>query len=617
MIQWFNIGYWGIERLQKIFSFEAMDSMVFNRLDFWLFFIFIMILFTMLHKHQLVRSMFITVVSLFLYFKTSGLFVLLLALSIVVNYALGRRIFKAPSDLRRKWIIAFSATFNVLLLGFFKYGLFFTESYNKLFHTNFKAVNFFAEWGNGFFGDNTFETMILLPAGVSFFTFQSISYVVDIYRKEITPVKNLWDYAFYVTYFPHVIMGPIVRARDFIPQIYKPFQLNKQVFSESVFLIMKGLIKKIVLADFIAVHFIDKIVDSPEAYPGFVSILAMWGYSLQIYGDFSGYTDIAIGISRLMGFELLPNFNSPYKANSVADFWRRWHKSLGSWLRDYLYIPLGGNKKGSIGTYIAILIIFIYMIFITGWYDLIFIYLGLMAVVAAGVSMNKEANYILKGFTMAYAAAFVIGVTWVCFLGWYDPITISVYLGSLALYAMLMLFSKSFSSLMNRDLNLLITMVVGGLWHGATQNFMIWGAMNGLALVVYNYWKKISPYEKSNWLLVHFWKVFLTFNFITFTRIWFRLKEDGKPNAMLNHIYNHFNFDWEKLGAVLWNFGPVFIIIGIGFFLHWIPQRWKDAGVAVFSKTPMVLQLLMVAISVVLMYQAVSGEFKAFVYLEF
>src|SRR3989338_2841595 len=220
-IQWYNISYWGIERLQKIFSFEATDSMVFNRLDFWLFFIFIMIFFTMLHKHQLVRSMFITVVSLFLYYKTSGLFVLLLALSIVVNYVLGRRIFNAPSDLRRKWIIAFSAAFNM-----------------------------FAQWGNGFFGDHTFETMILLPAGVSFFTFQSISYVVDIYRKEITPVKNFWDYAFYVTYFPHVIMGPIVRARDFIPQIYKPFQLNKQVFGESVFLIMKGLFKKIVLADF-------------------------------------------------------------------------------------------------------------------------------------------------------------------------------------------------------------------------------------------------------------------------------------------------------------------------------------------------------------------------------
>lgn len=617
MMQWFDMSFLGSERLQKIFSFEAQDSMVFNRLDFWLFFIFIMIFFTMLHKHQLVRSIFITLVSLFLYYKTSGLFVLLLGLSITVNFGLGKWIFKAESDLKRKWIIAFSAIFNVFFLAYFKYALFFTESFNKLFHTKYEIFNQFALWGNGFFGDNTFETMILLPAGVSFFTFQSISYVVDIYRKEIEPVKNYWDYAFYVTYFPHVIMGPIVRARDFIPQIYQKFQLNKQQFSESVFLILKGLVKKIVLADFIAIHFIDKVVDAPEAYPGFVSIMAMWGYSLQIYGDFSGYTDIAIGLSRLMGFELLPNFNSPYKANSVADFWRRWHKSLGAWLRDYLYIPLGGNKRGSIGTYIAILLIFVFLIFITGWYDLIYVYLGLMAVVSLNASLKKETNYIAKGFAMAYIVIFAVIIGIAAASGKFDWITMSVYAGLLILYALLMTLSTGFSGLVNRDMNLLITMVVGGLWHGSTQNFVIWGAMNGVALIIYNHWKKFSPYEKSNWLIVNFWKIFLTFNFITFTRIWFRLKEDGKPGKMLNHIYENFNFDWETLGTVLWSFGPVFIIILIGFILHWLPQRLKDAGVAVFAKTPMVVQMLLVAVSVLLMYQAVSGEFKAFVYFEF
>lgn len=616
-MQWFDMSFLGSERLQKIFSFEAQDSMVFNRLDFWLFFIFIMIFFTMLHKHQLVRSIFITLVSLFLYYKTSGLFVLLLGLSITVNFGLGKWIFRAESDLKRKWIIAFSAIFNVFFLAYFKYALFFTESFNKLFHTKYEVLNQFALWGNGFFGDNTFETMILLPAGVSFFTFQSISYVVDIYRKEIEPVKNYWDYAFYVTYFPHVIMGPIVRARDFIPQIYQKFQLNKQQFSESVFLIMKGLVKKIVLADFIAIHFIDKVVDAPEAYPGFVSIMAMWGYSLQIYGDFSGYTDIAIGLSRLMGFELLPNFNSPYKANSVADFWRRWHKSLGAWLRDYLYIPLGGNKRGSVGTYIAILVIFVFLIFITGWYDLIYIYLGLMAVVSLSASLKKETNYIAKGFAMAYIVIFAVIIGFAAVGGNFDWITMSVYAGILILYALLMLLSTEFSGLVSRDMNLLITMVVGGLWHGSTQNFVIWGAMNGVALIIYNHWKKFSPYEKSNWLIVHFWKIFLTFNFITFTRIWFRLKEDGKPGKMLDHIYRNFNFDWETLWTVLWSFGPVFIIILVGFILHWLPQSWKDAGVAVFAKTPMVVQMLMIAISVVLMYQAVSGEFKAFVYFEF
>lgn len=553
-----------MERLHEIFSFAPMSSMTFNRLDFWLFFIFIMMLFSMLHKHQLMRSIFITVVSLFLYYKTSGLFVLLLGLSIIVNYGLGKWIFQQTKDSARKWIIAFSAVFNVFFLAYFKYAYFFTESYNKLFQTDFKIMNQFAVWGNGFFGDGTFETTILLPAGVSFFTFQSISYVVDIYRKEIEPVKNFWDYAFYVTYFPHVIMGPIVRARDFIPQIYKPFQLNKKVFSESVFLIVKGLFKKIILADYIAVHFIDKVVDSPEAYPGFVSVMAMWGYSLQIYGDFSGYTDVAIGLSRLMGFELLPNFNSPYKANSVADFWRRWHISLGSWLRNYLYIPLGGNKKGTVGTYIAILIIFIFLIFITGWYELIFVYIGLMA-----------------------------------------------------LYGIAVLISPAVKTFMHRDLNLLITMIIGGLWHGPSQNFVIWGAMNGAALVIYNYWKKISPYENKSWLIVHFWKILITFNFITFTRIWFRLKEDGAPNKMLDRIFNHFDFDWTVLGTVLWSFGTVFILIGVGFILHWLPQRMKDGGVAAFAKLPMVVQMIGIALAILFMYQAVSDSFKPFVYLEF
>ena len=489
---------------------------------------------------------------------------LLLGLSIIVNYGLGKWIFQQTKDSARKWIIAFSAVFNVFFLAYFKYAYFFTESYNKLFQTDFKIMNQFAVWGNGFFGDGTFETTILLPAGVSFFTFQSISYVVDIYRKEIEPVKNFWDYAFYVTYFPHVIMGPIVRARDFIPQIYKPFQLNKKVFSESVFLIVKGLFKKIILADYIAVHFIDKVVDSPEAYPGFVSVMAMWGYSLQIYGDFSGYTDVAIGLSRLMGFELLPNFNSPYKANSVADFWRRWHISLGSWLRNYLYIPLGGNKKGTVGTYIAILIIFIFLIFITGWYELIFVYIGLMA-----------------------------------------------------LYGIAVLISPAVKTFMHRDLNLLITMIIGGLWHGPSQNFVIWGAMNGAALVIYNYWKKISPYENKSWLIVHFWKILITFNFITFTRIWFRLKEDGAPNKMLDRIFNHFDFDWTVLGTVLWSFGTVFILIGVGFILHWLPQRMKDGGVAAFAKLPMVVQMIGIALAILFMYQAVSDSFKPFVYLEF
>lgn len=553
-----------MERLLHAFSFNEKEPLIFTQLDFWLFFLAVMIIFSAIQKNYFVRSFFLTAVSLFFYFKTSGLYVILLGLSLVVNYLLGEAIFKTESQKAKKWIIAASAFFNLSLLAYFKYAYFFTESFNEMFHTDYEVVNHLAVWGNGFFGEGSFVTKIILPVGVSFFTFQSISYVVDIYRKEVQPVKDFFDYTFFVTFFPQLVAGPIVRARDFIPQIRQPFQLDKNDFSWAVILIVKGLIKKIVLADYIAIHFIDKVADAPEAYPGFVSILAMWGYSLQIYGDFSGYTDIAIGVSRLMGFKLLENFNSPYKAVSVADFWRRWHKSLGSWLRDYLYIPLGGNKSGGLGTYIATTLIFVFLIFITQWYELIFVYAGLMAIYGIGI-----------------------------------------------------LVIPNFKQYVHRDLNLLITMIVGGLWHGASENFVIWGAMNGAALVIYKYWKSISPYENKQWLIVHFWKVFLTFNFITFTRIWFRLEDDGAPMVMLNQIWNNFNFSMDTLGLVLWTFRSVFWVMLIGYIFHWLPQRIKNTYEGWFKKSPMLLQVLAVAVIIFVMYQAVSDTFKPFVYFQF
>lgn len=552
-----------MEKIYNLFSFNVEEPLIFTQLDFWLFFILVMVVFSAIHKHFLVRSIFLTVISLFFYFKTSGLFVLLLGLTLVVNYLFGSLVGKTDKDRSKKWLIAGSVIFNLLLLGYFKYAYFFTDSFNQLFQTKYEIVNQFALWGNGFFGEGTFVDKILIPVGVSFFTFHNISYVVDIYRKEIK-VSSFFDFTFYVTYFPHLVAGPIVRARDFIPQINQSFTLNKQDFSWSLVQITKGLFKKIVLADYIAVHFIDKIADSPEAYPGFVSVLAMWAYSLQIYGDFSGYTDIAIGISRLMGFTLLENFNSPYKAVSVADFWRRWHKSLGSWLRDYLYIPLGGNRSGGLGTYIATTIIFVFLIFITQWYELIYVYLGLMILY---------------------------------FLCWHLLPKVKNYL--------------------NRDLNLLITMVVGGLWHGASENFVIWGSMNGLALIFFQYWKKISPYENSTAWGIRAWRIFLTFNFITFTRIWFRLDEAGEPMKMLNHIWVHFDFTWDLFVKVLETYQAVFCLILSGFVLHWLPQSWKDKGTLLFARIPFVFQAICIAFSVFLMYQAISDTFKPFVYFQF
>jgi D-alanyl-lipoteichoic acid acyltransferase DltB (MBOAT superfamily) len=406
--------------------------------------------------------------------------------------------------------------------------------------------------------------IIVLPVGVSFFTFQSISYVVDIYRNEVKPVNNFFDYAFFVSFFPQLVAGPIVRARDFIPQIRQPFQLNHQDFSWAIIQIVKGFIKKVILADYIAVHFIDKVADAPEAFPGFISILAMWGYSLQIYGDFSGYTDIAIGTSRLMGFKILENFNSPYKAISVADFWRRWHISLGSWLRDYLYIPLGGNRSGGIGTYISTIVILIFLIFITQWYWLLFIYLGL-----------------------------------------------------LVLYISCSLIFPNFKKYVHRDLNLLITMVIGGLWHGASENFVMWGAMNGAALIIYNHWRKLSPYENSHSFFVRFWRILFTFNFITFTRIWFRLEEDGLPARMLNQIWYNFDLNSETFSILMTGFDTALYVMVFGYILHWLPSKTKLFGEKLFTKMPMILQSIVVAIIMICIYQAFSDTFKPFVYFQF
>jgi alginate O-acetyltransferase complex protein AlgI len=553
-----------MNRLQELFSFQQQESLLFTRLDFWLFFMLVMVVFIFIHKKYLLRSIFLTAVSLFFYFKTSGNFVLLLGLMLLLNYGLGLLVDRTQVKSRQVFWLSLGVSINLAGLAYFKYAYFFTEAFNAQFGTDFNVVNQFAVWGNELFGKGSFVDKILVPVGVSFFTFHNISYLVDISRKEIKAARNFFDYALYVTYFPHLIAGPIVRARDFLPQVNAPYQLSKYDFSWSLWMIGKGLLKKLVFADYIAVQFIDKVLDAPETYPGYVGIIAMFAYSLQIYTDFSGYTDMAIGVSKLMGFTLLENFNSPYKSVSVADFWRRWHKSLGSWLRDYLYIPLGGNQKGSIATGIMTAVILGFLYFITGWVELWYTY-GIL----------------------------------------------------LAVYLLLWQFWKAFRSFAVRDLNLLITMVVGGLWHGASQNFVIWGAMNGLALVLYNYWKKISPYEKSNWWLIRAWRIFLTLSFITFTRIWFRLPEAELPLLFLQHITQH--FDWKlDTWYLVWNtYQVVFYLIILGFITHWLPQSWKDRTVQFFAKWPMVFQALSFALAVFVLYQAVSDSFKAFVYFQF
>ena len=338
----------------------------------WAMLSFMMIFYSLKDKNQAIRNTFLLAASLFFYYKSSGLFFTILIFSTFVDYIIGKGIFKAKKLFIRKALVVTSISINLLVLALFKYAYFFSDSFKIFldtlntafgydFYTQWNFNEVLAKWSSESLGKGFTFSKIILPVGVSFFTFQTISYTVDIYRGQLKPLKNILDFGFYVSFFPQLVMGPIVRATDFIPQMYKPYSISKYQFGLALFWILNGLLKKAFLADFIANGFIDYSFQNPEMSTGFQCLMAIFGYSLQVYADFSGYTDMAIGIALLMGFTLNQNFNSPYKAKNVGEFWKRWHISLSTWLRDYLYIPLGGNKKGTFASYLVLGIMIIIM----------------------------------------------------------------------------------------------------------------------------------------------------------------------------------------------------------------------------------------------------------------
>ena len=552
-------SFFNTNRFNDIFSIYPFP-LAFNEMYFWMFFAIVYTIYAFIYKKQLLRNSYLFFVSIFFFYKISGLFFVLLIYTTVFDYFMGRFIYNAPGKKQKLLLLIVSVSSNLALLSYFKYGAFFVNTINQIAGTDFEFINVFAQWQLNLFTGNVIEIKdLLIPVGISFYTFQSISYAVDIYRGQLHPVKRFIDFAFFVSFFPQLLMGPIVRAIDFIPQIYRPYDITRSEVSWAGFMIIKGLIKKIVVADFIKVAFINAILAEPASHSGFENLSAMWAYSMFIYADFSGYTDIAIGLGMLMGFRLHQNFNSPYKANSVADFWRRWHMSLSSWLRDYLYIPLGGNRKGTIGSYICIGLILLFIIAFTGMYALIFVFI-------------------------------LITIMFWC-ISYYFP---------------------SFKNFITTDINLLITMILGGLWHGPSVNFLKWGALNGIGLVFYKYWKRISPYEKSNFILTHAWKVFITFNFITFTRIFFIVQDPEKSNQVIQQIFGGGGYTnaWEII-STNW---IVFSILLIAFIIHWLPIGVKNNYTSMYKSIPIAFQVLIITVLVILMYQASVDERVPFSY---
>ena len=545
LAQWFiNNFSFTTEQIKQWFTFDAQHPMLFNSSLFLGLFLVFYCVYIITKKYAHFRTVYVTLFSLFFYYKAGGNYFVLLILSSLLDYYFAGRIHRSQHPATRKLFLAISMVTNLGILGYFKYTNFLIDSFNAVLHSNFALQDIF------------------LPVGISFYTFQTISYTVDIYRKKIAPLKSMLDFGFYVSFFPQLVAGPIVRAEEFVPQILKKTVVSKEEFNKAIFLILKGLIKKMIFADFIAMHFLDKVFDAPAMHTGFMNLLALIGYSLQIYGDFSGYTDIAIGVALLLGFKLPVNFNSPYKALNCGDFWKRWHISLSTWLKDYLYIPLGGNRNSTLGTFV---------------FSLIFV---VILVVAIG---NLT-------FTLITGSLLIIG-------------------------SVVAFFYKPFERYLTTNINIMLTMLIGGLWHGAAWKFAIWGGLNGLGVIAYKYWRKVSPYENSASWVARAWKILFTFSFITFTRIFFRSNDMEGVNQWFAQVAH--NMDWDSAMSIIRHNNIPLAIIIIGYITHWLPQRWKDYVEYVFAQSHYTVKVAITLVVVLICYQAYSTDIQPFIYFQF
>jgi D-alanyl-lipoteichoic acid acyltransferase DltB (MBOAT superfamily) len=498
LLNYFDLDF---EKLKSLLLYNPGEPMLFNSGFFMFLFLAFIAVYAALKNRFTSRLVFVILFSYFFYYKSSGLYFLLLAIVTVCDFFLAKAIAAAKTPILRKILVTVSVSLGLGILAYFKYFNFFGTTFSSIIGGNFQPMDIF------------------LPVGISFFTFQSLSYTIDVYRRNIEPLHTFLDYAFFVSFFPQLVAGPIVRARDFIPQIRQPLKVTNAMISAGIYLIICGLFKKAIISDYIGINFVDRIFDNPSLYSGIENLLGIYGYGLQIYCDFSGYSDMAIGIALLLGFRFRINFDSPYKSVNVTEFWRRWHISLSSWLRDYLYISLGGNRKGKIRTYV----------------------------------------------------------------------------------------------------NLIITMLLGGLWHGASWNFIIWGGLHGAGLAVHKFYLSVTQQNKetiSNTRSINHWvKVFFTFHFVMFAWIFFRNPSLSDCKTILLQIVG--NMQFHILWQVLMGYKLVFLFIFTGYLLHLLPLRIENYCKEKFLNLPL---LFKAAVTIVLIYfiiQIKSSDVQPFIYFQF
>lgn len=537
-----------IEKLIHVFRYDAESPMVFNSGLFLFLFPLFVVCYYLLRERKQWRIIYVLAFSYFFYYKSSGLFLGLLLGVSVVDYWLGYAIYcSRQQTVRRLWVLV-SVVVNIGMLGYFKYADFFREMWCEFTGTEFLPF------------------ALILPVGISFFTFQSLSYTIDIYRREVEPLRRFADYAFFVSFFPQLVAGPIVRARDFIPQMQDKVIVTREMFGRGIFLILTGVFKKAVISDYISINFVDRIFDTPQLFSGVENLMAVYGYALQIYCDFSGYSDMAIGIALLLGFRFKMNFNSPYKAQSITEFWKRWHISLSTWLRDYLYIPLGGNRKGE-------------------W----------------------------------------------------------------RMYA-----------------NLMVTMLIGGLWHGASWRFVFWGGWHGLwlmlerlqkqgrlrqmahgagtivrkvripalsalsghkviqqagaaAKIMVGYVKRSAGYVHGIWNRSAFLRclvrTLVTFHLVCFGWIFFRADSFASAWAVVRQIFFHFR--GELFLQWLASYSGVAALMLLGYITHFLPDWVENWSAARLVRSPLAVKVALLVIVVFIVMQIKSSEILPFIYFQF
>jgi alginate O-acetyltransferase complex protein AlgI len=484
-----------MQEVLSLLQYDPGHPLAFNSGFFLVFLAVCLFLNRLFYRFKPLRIGYLAVFSLYFYYKTTGLFFLFLVGSSFMDFLIARRMDEAQEGGRRKTLLVTSIAVNLLVLGYFKYTNFFIETVNAVSGSAFNRLDIF------------------LPAGISFYTFQTLSYTIDVYKKEVKSLDNYVNYCFCISFFPHLVAGPIIRASTLIPQIEREYYLSRSDLGRALYLIGAGLVKKAVIADTIGSSYVDRVFDEPLRYSGTENLLAVYLYAFQIYCDFSGYSDMAIGIARLLGFELPVNFNAPYRSLTVTEFWRRWHISLSTWFRDYVYVPLGGNRTGKL----------------------------------------------------------------------------------------------------RQCCNLMATMFLAGLWHGASVRYVAWGLLHGAWLSLEKLFNVPALVERSRAARAVFFVI--TFHFICFAWIFFRAESWDTAFAMLSRIASGVDPGAVPYLAHGYALAAFLFVLAVG--AHVFHEHLTEAGAWMLARAGFVLQTAFVVAIIFISLQMRSAKLQPFIYFQF